>query len=104
MWNEEVKEVEEVNEVKEEDGAGVSAFEPAVSGDRAAAGAVRSGVHHDDAVAGAQQKLRLADDSDAVVADAVKKQNPAPVGIFGPDFPASKKRSVRRMHVEILAR
>jgi hypothetical protein len=53
-----------------DDGAGVVAFEPAVGGDGAAAGAVGAGVHHDNAVAGAQQEFGLTDESDAVVGDA----------------------------------
>jgi hypothetical protein len=90
-------------EQRVDDGAGVVALEPAIGGDGAAAGAVRSGVHHDDAVTGSQQKLRLTHDSDAVVGDAVEEEDPTAVGIFRTDFPAAEKRSIRGANVEILA-
>src|SRR5258708_4984759 len=86
-----------------DDGAGVVAFEPAVGGDGAAAGAVGAGVHHDDAVAGAQQEFRLTDDSNAVVGDAVKEEDPTAIGIFRADFPSAEKRSIRSLHVKVLA-
>ncbi len=86
-----------------DDGAGVVALEPAVGGDRADAGAVSAGVHHDDAVAGAQQEFRLTNDSDAVVRYTVEEEDPIPIGIFRTDFPTLEKRSVRCAHVEILA-
>src|SRR5216683_4204901 len=86
-----------------DDGAGVVAFEPAVSGDGAAAGSVGTSVHYDDAVACAQQKFRLADDADAVVGLAVEEEDPVPVWIFGADFPAVEQHSIRRADVEILA-
>jgi len=86
-----------------DDGAGVVAFEPAVGGDGAAAGAMGAGVHHNDAVAGAQQEFRLTDDSDAIVGDAVEDENPAAIGILRPDFPATEKRSIGSLHVEVLA-
>ena len=86
-----------------DDGARVIAFEPAVGGDRAAASAVGAGVHHDDAVAGAQQKFRLTDDSDAIVGDAVEDEDPVAVGILGADFPSTKRRSIRGFHVEVFA-
>ena len=57
-----------------------------------------AGVHHDDAVAGAEKEFRLADYADAVVGDAVKQQNPDPVGIFRADFPAAEKSAIWRMH------
>ncbi len=85
-----------------DDGAGVVAFEPTVGGDGAAAGAVGAGVHHDDTVAGAQQKFGLTDDSNAVVSDAVEDKNPVAVGILRPDFPAAEKRSIRSLDVEVL--
>ena len=90
-------------EQRVDDGAGVVAFEPTVGGDGAAAGAVAAGVHHDDAVAGGQQKFRLADDADAVVCLAVEEEDPVPVWIFGADFPAVEQHSIRRADVEILA-
>jgi hypothetical protein len=90
-------------EKRVDDGACVVAFEPAVSGDGAAAGAVGAGVHHHDAVAGAKQEFGLADDSDAVVGDAMKNENPTPVRVFRADFPAAKYRSIGSLHLEILA-
>jgi len=86
-----------------DDGAGVAAFEPAIGGDGATAGPVGAGVHHDNTVPGAQQKFRLADDSDAVVGDAVEKEDPAPVGFFRSDFPTPEERAIRRANVEVLA-
>ena len=86
-----------------DDGACIIALEPAVGGDGTAAGAMRAGVHHDDAVAGAQQEFRLTDDSNAVVGDAVEEEDPTAVGIFRADFPAAEKRSIRSFHVEVLA-
>jgi len=64
---------------------------------------MRAGVHHDDAVAGAQQEFRLTDDSNAVVGDAVEDENPVAIGIFRADFPAAEKRSIGSLHVEVLA-
>ena len=84
-----------------DDGAGVDAFEPAVGGGGAAAGAVGAGVHHDDAIAGAQQEFGLTDDADAVVSDSVEEEYPAAVGIFRADFPTTERRSIRCLHVEI---
>ena len=86
-----------------DDGASVIAFEPAVGGDGTAAGAVGAGVHHDNAVSGAQQEFRLTDDSHAVVRDAVEEEDPIPIGIFRADFPATEKHSIRSANLEILA-
>jgi hypothetical protein len=86
-----------------DDGAGVVAFEPAVGGDGAAAGAVGAGIHHDEAVAGAEQELRVADDADAVVGDAVEEEDPIAVGILRADFPATENCSIGSTNVEILA-
>src|SRR6266436_2457904 len=86
-----------------DDGAGVVAFEPAIGGDGSAAGTVGAGVHHDHAVAGAQEEFRLADYAHAVVRDAMEDEDPAPIGIFRADFPAAEQGSVRGAHIEILA-
>ncbi|HEY6388380.1 MAG TPA: hypothetical protein VIX91_22095, partial [Candidatus Acidoferrum sp.] len=64
---------------------------------------VGAGVHHDDAVAGAEEKFGLADYANAVVGDAVEEKNPTAVGTLGLDFPAAKEDSVRRPDVEIFA-
>ena len=85
------------------DGFCVIAFEPAVGGDGSAAGAVGAGVHHDNAVAGAQEKFRLANGSHAVVGLAVEEKNPVAVGFFGQNFPAAEKHSIRCPDVEIQA-
>ncbi len=74
-----------------EDGLGVVAFEPAVGGELAFAGAVGAGVHHDDAVAGAEEKFGLGDDADAVVGDAVEEEDPVAVGMIGADDPAAER-------------
>jgi len=86
-----------------DDGARVAAFEPAVGGDGAAAGAVGADVHHDDAVAGAQQEFRRSNDSDAVVGNAVEKEDPAAVGVFRAGFPATERGTIRCANVKILA-
>jgi hypothetical protein len=41
---------------------------------------VGTGVHHNDAVAGAEEEFGLADDADAVVGDAVEEEYPVAVG------------------------
>jgi len=53
------------------------------------------------AVAGSQQEFRLAQDSDAVVGDAVEEEDPISIGNFRPDFPAEEKRSIRSANLEI---
>jgi len=85
------------------DGAGVVAFEPAVGGDRAFAGAVGAGVHHDDAIAGAQEKFGLPDDADAVVGHAMEEQHPGTVGLGRSDLPAAEENAVGGPNVEFLA-
>src|SRR5437667_1126117 len=87
-----------------DDGASVVAFEPTVGGDGSAAGAVGAGVHHDHTVASAQQEFRLANNSNAIVGNAMKKENPVPVGIFRTNFPATEQRSIGCADVEVLAR
>lgn len=67
------------------------------------AGAVSAGVHHDDAVTGAKQELRLADDADAIIGDAVKEENPISVGIRRRDFPAAEHYAVGSADVEVFA-
>src|SRR6266436_8086264 len=86
-----------------DDGAGVVAFEPAVGGRGAFAGAMGAGVHHDDAVTGAQEKFGLADDADAVIGDPVKKKHPASVGPGCGNFPAAEHYAVGSANVEVLA-
>src|SRR5260370_10325008 len=87
-----------------EDGGGGVALAQAIGWGGTAAGAVGSGVHHDDGVTGAQEEFRLTNDSDAVVGDAVEENDPTAVGVFRTDFPTSEKRSVLCANVEILAR
>jgi hypothetical protein len=58
------------------DGHRVPAFFPAVRGHVAAALSLRAQIHHHEAVAVAEQEFRMADNSGAVVADAVEEQNP----------------------------
>jgi hypothetical protein len=55
-----------------DDGAGVVAFEPAVRCDRTFARAVRAGIHHDNAVTGAEKEFGLSNDASAIVGDAVE--------------------------------
>ena len=86
-----------------DDDAGVVTLEPAVSGDGAFAGAVGAGVHHNDAVAGAQKEFRLANGPHTVVGLAVKEQDPKAVGILGADFPAAEERAIWCADVEVFA-
>ena len=60
-------------------------------------------VHHDDAVAGAEEKFGVADHADAVVGNAVEEQDPVSVGIRRLDFPAMKVDAVRGADIEVLA-
>src|SRR5271168_2680500 len=85
-----------------DDGGGVAAFEPAVGGHGAVAGAVGAGVHHHDAVAGAEQQAGLTDAADAIVGDAVEDENPGAVGILWTNFPAAQRDAIWRGHVEVL--
>src|SRR5713101_5564260 len=84
-----------------DDGTGVVAFEPAVSGDGAVAGAMSAGIHHDDAVTGAEKKFGLADDSDAVIGDAVEEKDPIAVVARRTDEPATKFNAVGSADVEV---
>src|SRR5580765_4236730 len=86
-----------------DDGTSVVAFEPAVGGDGAFAGAVGAGVHHDHAVTGAEEKFGLADNADAIIGDAVKEQDPASVGMLRTDDPAPKEDAVRSADIEVFA-
>lgn len=52
--------------------AGVLSFKPAVGGDFAAAFAVATSVHHDDAIAILEEKFGLAEDANAIIGNAVK--------------------------------
>jgi len=45
----------------------------------------------------------MADDAGTVIGNAVEEENPAAVGIPGPDSPTAEKRSIGRANVEILA-
>jgi hypothetical protein len=85
------------------DGFGVVAFEPAVGADLAFACTVGAGVHHDHAVAGAEQEFGLADDADAVVGDAVEEEGPVAVGMVGTDDPAAERYAVGSANVEVFA-
>lgn len=67
------------------------------------AGAVSASVHHDDAIAGADQELGLTDDADAVVGDAVKEEDPVAVGMVGADDPSVKQDAVGGADVEVFA-
>ena len=86
-----------------DDGARVVAFEPAVGGHRAFAGAVSAGVHHHHAVARQQQDAGVFEDSHAIVGDAVKKEHPIAVGLCGTHFPAAQKDAIGGAHVEVFA-
>ena len=64
-----------------DDGARIAAFEPAVSGHRAVARAVRTSIHHYNVVAGGQQHKSVFEHAHAIVGDAVKQQNPVAAGV-----------------------
>jgi hypothetical protein len=64
---------------------------------------VGAGVHHDDAVTGAEEKFRLADYADAIIGDAVKKEDPTSVGMLRTDDPTSKENAVRGADIEVFA-
>jgi hypothetical protein len=64
---------------------------------------VSAGVHHDDAVTGAKKKFGLADNADAIIGDAVEKENPTAVGMLGPDHPAAEENAVGSADVKVLA-
>src|SRR6266851_1455804 len=86
-----------------DDGMGVVAFEPAVGGHGAIAGAMSAGVHQDDAVTGAKKKFGLADDSDAVIGHSVEEKDPAAVRIRRPNKPATEYGAVGSTDVEVYA-
>ncbi len=85
------------------DGAGVSALEPAVGGDVATAVAVGTRVHHDYRIAVLEEGFGLADDADAIVGNSVKEQHPGAVGIFRAHFPAAQDGAVGSFDDEIVA-
>lgn len=85
------------------DGAGVVAFEPAVSGDGAFTGAVSAGVHHDDTVASAEQYFGLAHDAHAVIGDTVEDNDPTAVGGFWADLPAAEHEAIGGADIEVFA-
>ncbi len=84
-----------------EDGAGVLAFEPAVGGDGSIALAVGAGIHEDDGVACVQQDLGLIDHADAVIGDAVKRENPVAVGVSGANFPSAQSDAIASGDCEV---
>lgn len=86
-----------------DDRLGVVAFKPAVGGDLAFAGTVSAGVHHNDAVAGANEEFGLADHADAVVGNAVEEEHPVAVGMIGANNPAAKHDAVGSANVEVFA-
>lgn len=86
-----------------DDGAGVVAFEVAVGGDGALARSVSAGVHHENAVSGAQQNARVLDHSNPIIGYTVKDEHPGAVRILGDDFPATEQSSIGRADVKIRA-
>lgn len=55
-----------------------------------------------DAVATAKEEFRLADDTDAVVGNAVEEQDPRAIGLGRSDFPAAQENAVGSTNVEVL--
>jgi hypothetical protein len=64
---------------------------------------VGAGVHHDDTVAGTEQKFGLGYDADAVVRYAVEEEYPVGVRMVGADEPASQEDAVGGADVEVFA-
>ena len=79
----------------------VVALQPAIGGHRAATLSVGARIHHHDAVAVAEQQLRLTRHARAVIRDAVKKQHPAAIRLSCVNLPSAQHRSVRCVDDEV---
>jgi hypothetical protein len=64
---------------------------------------VGAGVHHGDAVSGAQQEFGVLGDTDAIVGNTVKQQDPGAVGLRRTNFPAVEEDAVGRADCEVFA-
>ena len=60
-------------------------------------------VHHDHAVARAEQELRLPDYAHTIIGNAVEEQNPITDRVCPPNLPTGQGHSVGRRYGEILA-
>ena len=61
-----------------------------------------SRIHHDHTVASFEQNLSLAQDPDAIVSDAVEKQDSVAIRISGTNFPSPKRYAIGSTHVKLL--
>ena len=76
-------------------------LKPAVGDHRAAAFAVRAGIHHHDVVAVTQQKLGVAEVAGAIVGDAAEDEDPVAIGVGGADFPTFERGAVGGANFEV---
>src|ERR1700686_2670622 len=68
----------------------VVAFEESVGGERAAADTVSAGVGKEHGESVGEKELRVSGHADAVVAEAVEKEDCASVSLAGTNFPSAK--------------
>ncbi len=74
----------------------VVALEEAVGGERAAARTVGAGVGKEHGESVGEKELRVSDHADAVVAEAVEKEDGVPVRVMGMDRPGAENNAVGR--------
>ena len=60
-------------------------------------------IHHDHTVASFEQNLSLAHDPDAIVSDAVEKQDPIAIRVSGTNFPSPQRYAIGSTHFKLLA-